>query len=295
LKTNGHLDEIGGHDSFAHLCRRIFVGPYDLMAMTLYCDDSGTHVKSPWAVAACLVAPVEQWQRFNEDWESVKREEGFEVFHMNRFVAKKPPFDSPQWEDQEKRDRTVRKLVGIITNRCSRAFVSAVKKSAYDEFSLRFSNTGGCLLGDNHYTFAVLLSLTLLSVWREENGHDNSELVDFVFDNMSEGKCEINNLFEGFFGNGDHFARNRYGAFHNGWGFRDKRYVMPLQAADIVAWESFHHVHNESFRKSRIELESKLGYTCRRFERADSSKFFTDVRERLIKYMEELGRSREGK
>ena len=51
---------------------------------SLYCDDSGTHDQSEWAIAASIIAPDEQWEKFNEEWQAVANEEGFDVFHMAR-------------------------------------------------------------------------------------------------------------------------------------------------------------------------------------------------------------------
>lgn len=100
---------------------------------TLYCDDSGTHNESEWAVAASIIAPVGQWEKFREEWQEIAKDEKFDVFHMANFVARKPPFHGPEWQDDENRRRTMSKLIGTIRCRATCAFVSAVQKSAYDE------------------------------------------------------------------------------------------------------------------------------------------------------------------
>lgn len=57
---------------------------------TLYCDDSGTHNESEWAIAASIIAPAGQWEKFREAWQRIAKDENFDVFHMATFVARKP-------------------------------------------------------------------------------------------------------------------------------------------------------------------------------------------------------------
>jgi hypothetical protein len=99
---------------------------------TLYCDDSGTHPKSEVAVAVCYVSPVEQWTHCKRNWDEANQRERFGVFHMSDFVAKKEQFAAPEWNDQAKRDRTVRALVNLIKTRAQFGFAAVVDKAAYD-------------------------------------------------------------------------------------------------------------------------------------------------------------------
>src|SRR5262249_14872095 len=151
-----------------------------LMAMfTLYCDDSGTHTQSPIAVAACYVSTVEQWERFVVDWNDADAAEHFGVFHMADFVARKEQFALPEWQDDEKRDRTIKRLITIINTRRRMGFFGVVEKSAYDtevpqNLRDRFK------LGKNHYTFVVRMCLAKVLRWRMKYGYQ--EPIQFVFD-----------------------------------------------------------------------------------------------------------------
>ena len=126
--------------------------------LSLYCDDSGTHDASPFAVAACLVAPVIQWEHFVKDWEAADAAEEFGVFHMADFVARRKQFAQPKWLDQEKRERTLKRLINIITTRRKMSFYSVVEKAGYDAEVPRTMRKR-YKLGNNHYSFAVRMCM----------------------------------------------------------------------------------------------------------------------------------------
>jgi Protein of unknown function (DUF3800) len=210
-----------------------------MATFTLYCDDSGTHNESEWAIAACVIAPVEQWEKFREEWQCVARDEGFEVFHLNKFVARKPPFDTPEWENADKRDRTMRRLIGIIRTRTTCAYASALQKSAYDE-EVPEKIKADRIMGKNHYTFAVRMCMGRLVRWRIQHGYTHP--IQFVFDRVSKGKGEIDMVFNRALSEGAESALAGMGIEEGGWSFEDKSQFIPIQAADVLAWEALHHM-----------------------------------------------------
>ena len=241
----------------------------------LYCDDSGTHAQSPIAVAAGFIAPMLQWEHFAKDWKAADADEGFGVFHMADFVARQKQFALPEWQDDRKRDRTLRRLINIIATRSNLGFMTVVEKSAYDDEvpdALREKRK----LGRNHYTFAVRMSMAKILKWRMKYRH--KEPIKFVFDQMSKGKGEINAVFEEALREGDEKALLHGISRDAGWSFESKDKTLPLQAADILAWETLHYMQKtylpsgkDPMRKSYRALVgiSEPGYhsrdTLRRF------------------------------
>ncbi|MGB9468388.1 MAG: hypothetical protein WBQ59_03485, partial [Candidatus Acidiferrum sp.] len=132
---------------------------------TLYCDDSGTHSQSPFAIAACFVAPAVQWERFVNDWNTANKAENFGTFHMADFVAHKMQFVLPEWKDEDKRSRTIKRLISVINIRRQQGFFSAVEKSGYDAEVPQFLRQER-KLGNNHYTFAVRMCMAKVLKWR---------------------------------------------------------------------------------------------------------------------------------
>jgi hypothetical protein len=181
---------------------------------------------------------VVQWERFEKDWNRARETEGFNVFHMSKFVSKNKPFDSPEWHDQTKRDRLLARLINIVRTRASFAFFSAVDKSAYDEV-IPDKWKKDYILGENHYTFAVRMCLARVRRWREKYGHTGP--VQFMFDRMTKGHGEIMKVFEQSLEEGEEQALT-FGISKDGYSFQDRAVILPLQAADILAWETLRHM-----------------------------------------------------
>jgi hypothetical protein len=206
---------------------------------TFYCDDSGTHTQSDIAVAACFVADATQWDHFVKDWNAANEAENFGVFHMADFVAHQKQFALPEWQDDQKRARTLKRLINIINTRKRMGFFGAVEKAAYEtevpqDLRDRFK------LGKNHYTFAVRMCMAKVLKWRMKFGHN--EPVQFVFDQLSKGRGEIAAVFEEALKEGSEKALAHGITRETGWSFRNKAEVLPLQAADIFAWEALRHM-----------------------------------------------------
>jgi hypothetical protein len=237
------------YDGFSHFVFSIGAEPHTVMPMfTLYCDDSGTHAGSDIAVAGCCIASVEQWREFKRNWDSINERENFGVFHMADFVAKRGQFANAEWRDQQKRDRTIHSLLGIIKTRAAFMICSAVVKSAYDEIVTSELRER---MGKNHYTFAVRHCVALVDQWRARHGY--TEPLQYVFDRMTKGSGDINEtVFRPALVGGD-AALQRYGIAKGGWSFQDKATVIQLQAADIWAWENLRYASRTFFAKDARE------------------------------------------
>jgi len=216
--------------------------------VSVYFDDSGTHQQSAVAVAACFVSDHRRWGLFSADWNSVLTKEGIREtgFHMADFVARQPPFD---WDDT-RRDLALKRLIGIIRDHALVGMTTAVSKRDYDQLI-----TGRLRekLGNNHYTFAVQSCMSHINEWRHTL-HD-SQPYSYVFDQMGKGKNEINRFFEDMVGNN---LTIHFGIEESGWSFQDRRQELPLQAADMLAWESYKYIRDQQPENARRSFQSIL-------------------------------------
>jgi hypothetical protein len=226
---------------------------------TLYFDDSGTHSGSEVVVAACYVATVEQWDCFVKDWREAEAKYGFGVFHMKNFVAREKQFSG--WSE-DKRNGLLRRLITIIKTRARVGFVAAVHKADYDEVvhEQEFRNR----LGDTHYRFAVMQCMGMIQNWRSK--HQHTEPMRWVFASGTDGNHEIDEVFLSLRKNPE--AKQAFGIPRTGCSFEDAQRVIPLQAPDILAWESLWHMRNSvlpnegATRAKRGSFRSLLESPC---------------------------------
>jgi len=225
------------------------LGADDLMAMTVvYVDDSGTHLQSDVAVAACLVSDVRRWADFELVWREALQDFGLAEFHMTDFFARVKPYDG--WTD-EKRADLLKRLIRAITEHVFAGVAAGVVKSDYDRVitgKLREK------LGQNHFTFSLQVCLAGLEQWQQLQ-EQWARPMEYIFDLMSKGKREILDLFDGILARG--LAIN-FGVEPKGYGFQNHREALPLQAVDILAWEASKHLKDYYLqgRRPRKSFES---------------------------------------
>lgn len=210
---------------------------WDEKDLTVYFDDSGTHHQTKIATAAAYVSTVEQWTCFENDWNAARGAEGFDVFHAADYFGFHGEFDSDEWRDADKHDRTAKRLVSAINLRIKRGAFHGIMKSDYDA---AFGSDAILLnlVGRYHYTFAVQSCLHDISKFREK--YYPTARVKYVFDKMSEGKGEIVWLFDQL----EKEKENAYGFIPGGYSFESKSDVTQLQAADMLAWHANVHARN---------------------------------------------------
>jgi hypothetical protein len=202
----------------------------------VYFDDSGTDGNSPVAVAACYVASKDQWDQFVKNWDEASKTEGFDVFHMAEFVAKRQAGHKPfcDW-DNPKKERVYARLANIINTRVRKPFALAVPKIAFDRYV--FPEFKEQYAGD-HYTWAAKATIGLLENWRLTRGITSP--MQYVFDRGSRGQQQLQKIWDESLGRDG--AERRYGIVPNGVMFQDKAIFKPLQAADILAWQMQNHM-----------------------------------------------------
>jgi hypothetical protein len=201
------------------------------MAMfSVYFDDSGTDKGSAVAVAACYIGTSDQWKCLEADWRQVGDREGFATFHMSECLASTGEFKGWEWE---KKDRVIKTLISITKARARIGLVYAVRKVDYDSLV-----TGPLRdrVGRYHYSFVIRKCLNEIWRWRQDFGVQGP--LRYVFDRMSEGKGEI----EAILSEMSQSDGEALGLETGGWSFENKKHLIPLQCADILANQGYRHM-----------------------------------------------------
>jgi len=205
-----------------------------------YFDDSGTHRGSDLAIAACYVSTRRSWQEFDKAWNLIRKDEGFDFFHMVDFAAPATYGKQPYcgWS-REKKQRVFLRLADAIKAHTRVGFGIAIPKSTFDRVVPTLPAQVRMQCGDFHYTFAVKSLMVMIIKWRRKYliGHP----IRFVFDTITEGADEIQSFFEEMGTYSDEFV-SKLGLEFGGFSIESKTRTQPLQAADILAWQMNWHM-----------------------------------------------------
>jgi len=225
----------------------------------IYFDESGTHDKSKAVVVAGYIATVDQWAEFEREWWDMLKAENISMFHRTDLECFLNEFSEQNGWNPTRRERMVKRAQGIIKRRVNAGVSSGVIKRTYDEI---ITGEARQHYGRHYYTFAVSDCLKQVAEWVKD--YRRAELIQYVFECGAEGQAEVNEAFREIYEDTD--LRERYHL--EGWSFADKRNVVQLQAADLLAYESFKHMDNRivggvkrDMRKSLYDLLRQSGGT----------------------------------
>jgi hypothetical protein len=211
-----------------------------------YLDDSGTHADSPWCVTAGYFGSEKQWARLDGKWHTVLDSFGIEEFHANRFWS---AFDGGNvseyrgW-DRERSSKFIGELLNIIQD-ADRIFPVSCSV-LMEEWHKLTRDEKAYLTGAKHDDAGRLITpgapnkpffLPFLTAISTVMDYCNpGQTVDFTSDNSP--------LFSGYAAQYlaeikswdiDKFKRI------GGISFKDSKQAIPVQAADLLAYESYQY------------------------------------------------------
>jgi hypothetical protein len=198
---------------------------FSVAMLKAFIDDSGSGGDSPWYVLAGYLGTVEGWDAFDSKWLDVLHEHPYiEYFKSSEAESLRP---DGQWAgvSKEQRDAKIDALIGVIGHCTRRAVCAPIRQRDYDEL------VKGKIppVWDSPYFF-LMPSIISASI-NIERIDGESESVDFVFDNDQKHEKGSNRLNAALM-----LMRSNYGSLVN-VSFRDEKKFIPLQAADLLAWQ----------------------------------------------------------
>lgn len=185
-----------------------------LLVLKAFIDESGK-TEPPVFVMAGFLARAEQWAAFNDEWRAVLDEpHPIEAFHM---------VDS-EWTGDRKR---LGKLIDVIR----RHVITGIAVTVFhDDYEAIFKGRVAKRM-DRPYFLMYHSIMTLAMEWEIENGMD--EPIDFIFDEQHGESDYLQSIFTRIKEMAPPEIQRRFGSrpIH-----ADDKKVLPLQAADILAW-----------------------------------------------------------
>ncbi len=221
--------------------------------------DESTGNNSPILVVAGFLSTDAQWNLFIKEWKEVLTEFRILAFHMREFAHRTGEF---RGMEEATRQQLLGRLLDVINQRVKLGFAAAVH---VNEFESLFTGIDRTEIG-SPYKLGCTANWLEVGEWAKKN--HQVEPIDFCFDTGHSEKGEVQRSFRESKQN-PAFVEHRLGTIR----FADDRLDVPIQAADIAAYELWRWLNEhftEKTRHGRFPLQEivKIPWTIREFDRS---------------------------
>jgi hypothetical protein len=197
-----------------------------MLTLHAYFNESGTHDASENVVVAGFFARANDWVEFSARWQKALTDFGLPFFHMTDFANGVRPYD--KW-DEPMRQRRLERLVSIINTCAATSFGMVIRRKDFEDF---IPEKARKVCGDAY-------GLAVMACWME-TGETIREMgvdawVSYVFEGGARGSGTVSKLFNHNVTDPVQKERMRLLSLR----FEPKKEFLPLQAADILAYELY--------------------------------------------------------
>jgi hypothetical protein len=220
-----------------------------------YIDDSGSEPSSPTFVLAGYVLPAEVWAHFSDEWDTeLLRDKPIRYLHMKEIGKdfRGGQFDGWTLDEIEAK---LKSLAKVIQDHNPLALAAHAQWSEYEKFKTQSSR--GEYLQSPYKALFHEITRIMYGAGRKWNNPDS---VDFIFDEQGEIGHEAASWYLEMKDAYPAEARVFFGATPI---FRDDLLVLPLQAADMLAWFQRRRICHPVTRSGMVEVERMIteGFT----------------------------------
>lgn len=197
----------------------------------IYCDDSGTDEGNRVASVAGFLGKVARWEAFQKQWGRALKEFGIKTMHradLESFVG-----EYKGWNGAH-RTRFLQRVQPIIREHMTVPIGSAVIKEDFRKIIPKHIQEQF----EGVYGWCAHDCLVAVSHWYSHRGYRKP--IQWVFEAGTIGHGQVDAMFREL--NSNPKTRGQY--YIKGWSFQDKS-IIPLQAADVLAYEVFKQVTNQ--------------------------------------------------
>jgi hypothetical protein len=224
--------------------RRDLYSEYQIGVLRAFIDDSGSGGDSTWFVLAGYVGTVDGWDRFDGLWQAALHEHPhIEYFKAVQAERLKDEFDG---FSKEQRDTKIDSLIDVISQCAERSICARLKQKDYDELVKGEINKKW----DSPYY--LLFSWLVGSTVATERRDLENRPVEFVFDSDERHDRRAYQLFTTM-QNRAYFSDQLVNVL-----YRSERECLPLQAADLLAWQIRRWCCTDEKRKHFRDARYKL-------------------------------------
>lgn len=235
----------------------------DVLLLEGYFDDSGTHEGSDAVTVAGYVSAPELWAELVEEWKEALNEWGLKYFHMTDFANRVKSY--ADWTDRQRRYRFAR-LVSIANRHVLASVGFCIPKRS---FALIFSKPLKRFVGG---AYGIASAACFLEVARLLGPKYPSVRVAYHFEAGTRGADAVLRASEW----SRAVPENRDAMKFESLTFCSKE-VVPLQCADILAYELYRYVPH------------KLGLAVRTPPRVENLSMLSDCELKMWGNMDDEG------
>jgi hypothetical protein len=201
-----------------------------VLTLTAYFDESGTHSESAAVAVAGYVSLPERWASFEIEWRRALDDYGLDHFHMTDFANGAQGYQ--HWPEAQKRIRLGR-FMDIINAHVIGSVGTSVPRASFERI---FSKKAKAHCGGAYGLAAMSNAMVISRIVAGLNDLRPWDIwVDYVYETGSLGRGQVQRLFD--LNRNDPGRRNDFRG--RSLGFREKRELGALQAADILAYELY--------------------------------------------------------
>jgi Protein of unknown function (DUF3800) len=229
------------YSAFEHLTQSLFLNKKSVMSLlTVYCDESGTDAKNRVACVAGYIGQISEWRRFEQDWMLILKKSPYRVkmMHRSNLETWHGEFTEERGWDEERRKEFLRELHPIIRSRTRVAVGIAVIKEDWEAVMPEWFKEffGGV------YGWCAHECVVAARVWCERSIRRYNHPINWVFEKATgiDGQRQVAQMFAELERDPIMSKEFRIGSLI----FASKE-VVPLQAADVLAYEVFKQVENQ--------------------------------------------------
>lgn len=206
-----------------HLAKSLLFSRYRedayMVIFSAYFDASG-HPDQPGVLTvAGYAAAVENWIRFDREWQEILRPEGITSFHMTDFASSEGEF-KVGWKGKTERRRVfTEKLAACLQRHCAMFFRISVFIPDYNLVNLEYELSEAAGLP---YAMCCMQVTYLLRKWASDL--DSLDTLLYFFEDGDKDKGDFESKHKDTFGKAPIFL--------------DKSLAIAFQAADFNAWKA---------------------------------------------------------
>jgi len=200
---------------------------------------------------AGFVSSESRWRKFVREWSVALREYSISEFKMSDFEHDIGEFRGWKQRDPQGRVAFISRLAAIICSRVRLGVSVSVPISEYRRIIVPSLSPGDDLF-KQHYVFCMHACLEWINSRKSVLALGREDRIACVFDEHF-----------GVHGNAvEHFRRLKgkqpWGPLFHGISFEDSKEFLPLQAADILAYENFKEMKNRVLPENPLHAQRKL-------------------------------------